>query len=357
VAAVAGLGAVGSGNTGGAGTAPEPEAPTLLGRLAGRSAADDVAAASKANAAAASGYGSADDAAAASKASKASGAAASAASPAPAASEDPTDRGNFLGRCLQTLVANFDERLIGLKIVIDSVKLEPMVGRVELHGVTVPNPEGYRSAYLLRADVVLVDLDMQKLLLSVGGKIDVEEVVADGVDVIYEKALTTSNVNELVTHLSKGDKKKAGASKKDAKDGKKGDGPEVKVHRVLVRNIGAKLAAVLTAGYGPWLEVGDTGYEDFDKEAGGARGFMDVVRVLLATLLKSILATVVGKGRTKSMMGAMGRARRSLTGSLRSASSLQHGGSSSSNAAGSSSSMPVIEGAAPQQVCRSLFCC
>merc|ERR1711920_40654 len=82
--------------------------------------------------------------------------------------------------------------------------------------------------------------------------------------------------------------------------------PDVKLvlHSVLVQNIGAKLATKLTRGHGLRLEVGSLAYDDFDAQMGAGRGLMDIIRILLSTLIKSVLATVIGKQGMKVMTGA-----------------------------------------------------
>merc|ERR1719242_1192189 len=95
-----------------------------------------------------------------------------------------------------------DSSMLGVKVELGDLQLDPSSGLVEVSGLTVHNPEGYYSEYLLHADKVVVDIDMQKLIYSFGKEIDVEEMVFDGVDVIYEKSLTTSNLNDLLKKLS-----------------------------------------------------------------------------------------------------------------------------------------------------------
>merc|ERR1712178_261037 len=77
------------------------------------------------------------------------------------------------------------------------------------------------------------------------------------------------------------------------------------LHTILAQNIGAKLATKLTRGHGLRVEVGDLKYDDFDTQMGAGRGLIDIIRILIITLIKSVLATVVGKEKTKAITGAV----------------------------------------------------
>jgi len=215
--------------------------------------------------------------------------------------QGPAD-GNLLGTLVKRVLENFDSSMLGVEVQVGDLVLDPSTGRVEVQGLTVANPEGYYSEHLLHADRVVLDIDMQKLLYSFGKEIDVQEMVFDGVDVIYEKGLVSSNLNDLLKKLSEtaSDNEELEQEKK-----KKKAENDIKLvlHTVLAQNIGAKLATKLTRGHGLRLEVGDLSYQDFDTEMGAGRGMMDIIRVLIMTLIKSVLATVLGKENTKMITG------------------------------------------------------
>ena len=44
-------------------------------------------------------------------------------------------------------------------------------------GLTIENPEGFSSEYLLKASKLMIDLDMQKLITSWGKTLEVEKAV------------------------------------------------------------------------------------------------------------------------------------------------------------------------------------
>lgn len=218
--------------------------------------------------------------------------------PAEASSSD----GNMLGALVQKIVAGFDDSLLGVKVHIDSMKLEPLSGAVEVRGLKVDNPKGFRSKYLLHADKVVLRVNMTRLVSSLGGTVEVDEIDLDNVDVIYEKALTTSNLKTLLQKLEGAEQ--GGKGGKPKPSGQDESSLHLALHKIAVRNVGAKVCTSLSAMAGPRLSVGDIHYEDFDKTSGGARGLMHVVQLVLATLLKSILASILGKSASDGVARA-----------------------------------------------------
>ena len=62
-------------------------------------------------------------------------------------------------------------------------------------GLTISNPEGFCSEYLLSAGRLILDLNMRTLLSSRGKTVELEEVLLQDVDVIYERSWSTSNAS------------------------------------------------------------------------------------------------------------------------------------------------------------------
>ncbi|CAE8612405.1 unnamed protein product [Polarella glacialis] len=221
---------------------------------------------------------------------------------------DDSMSGNMLGSLVKMLVANFDSNMLGVRVDVGALHLDPLTGKVEVQGLTVQNPEGYHSEHLLKADRVVVDINMRKLLFSyccpssvLGGGVDIEELFFEGVDVVCEKSLMSSNLTDIMNKLSPDvDEQRPAATGGEKKQATGKDDLNLTLHRVLVKNIGAKVASKLTRGHGMRLEVGDIFYEDFDKEMEVGRGMMDIVRVLLMTLIKSVLASLRQAGHQKN---------------------------------------------------------
>jgi len=207
--------------------------------------------------------------------------------------------GSILGRLVKSALASLDSEMIGVKLSVCDVKIDALHGKVEIFDLVVSNPEGYYSKYLLRADRIFVDINTQILVGSFGSMVDVEEVIFEGLDVIVEKKLHTSNLNDMLMKLS-------GAEKCETDDDPQTSSSHSQVqvvwHKVMAKDVGAKLAWSVTHGHGIRVEVSDMSFEDFDKHKGSDHGRMTCslsARVLLRTLIKSIVATLLGKESTK----------------------------------------------------------
>jgi len=142
---------------------------------------------------------------------------------------------------------------------------------------------------------VIVDIDMEKLLYSFGKELHFEELVFDGIEVIYEAGLHGSNVDYLLEKLKTDQATQANIEEV---------APRVVLHTVSAHNIGAKIAAKFMHGHGIRIEVGSLQYEDFETEATPCRGIRDAIRTLVSTLLKTVAANVVGRDGTKAMKEA-----------------------------------------------------
>lgn len=202
---------------------------------------------------------------------------------------------SILGRLVKSALASLDSEILGVKVSVGDVKIDALYGKVEIRDLIVANPEGYFSEYLLRADRILVDVDTQILVRSLGSMVDVEEVIFEGLDVIVEKKFQTSNISDMLTKLS-------GSENSQTRDNPQNGQVQVVWHKVMAKDVGAKLALSMTHGHGIRVEVSDMSFEDFDKHKGSDHGRMTCAlsaRVLLRTLIKSIVATLLGKETTK----------------------------------------------------------
>ncbi|CAJ1431203.1 unnamed protein product [Effrenium voratum] len=213
-------------------------------------------------------------------------------------------RSNLMGSAMKSLLQRFDSSVLGAEVELGELSMNAFTGKIELSGLTIHNPEGFNSEYLMKAGEVIIDLDLQELIMSRGKKIEIQEVMFKDVDVIYEKSLTTSNVDTVLLKLN-------GEHAQDAQPDKDASVPDLVLHKVVISDIGAQVVTSLL-NVGPRVAVGDLCYEDFQAEVGTDGQLMVAVQVVLDTLLKSIVATVIGKEHTKSVYGLLEKGRQSV---------------------------------------------
>lgn len=191
---------------------------------------------------------------------------------------------NLAGALLLGLIERFDLSFLGVKVRLGELRLNPFIGVLNATDLVIANPPGYRSDFLLKVNAVSLDIDMAPLLLSLGRRVIVDHLSLRHGRVNYERALTTSNVDDVLSRLRQGmgmvDGGDAGAWA--AKVGRF----RVSLHGVDIEGVRARAAFDLPHSPGMTVALADIRYADFEEETGSSAG-SDIIRILLATLLKS----------------------------------------------------------------------
>lgn len=216
-----------------------------------------------------------------------------------------------IGIAVKLAIESADKMLLGVDVDVGAARLDLCRGFVNLADVIVHNPEGYKTPYLLSVGKVVLKLNMMGLAKSLGKLIEVEAVILSNVDIIFEKSSTSSNVQDLVKHLE-GDKKqtpeeeeearmKAEAAKQHKKVGdydKPSKPVEVILHRIDILEVGAKVASTYLGGRGLRVALGNIDYKDFQEQCGGKVQVSVVIKLILETLMKTVLANTGIVGET-----------------------------------------------------------
>jgi hypothetical protein len=240
----------------------------------------------------------------------------------------------FLGRVAASTIERIDQGLLGVDIDIEDTDVQLWFGRIDLLNVTVNNPEGFQSEYLLKAHRITIDLDVLALVCSLGKRIVIEELTLDTIDAIIEYdgyVYGTSNVQKVLDFLEKNDDKPedqaapaaaapalapathgAAADTQGAAEAPRADahpGPEVQLKKVAVLDIGLKAATKLGAVSGAWMHseggvagvrasVADIEFENFTDEFGAkstGQIVMYILQVVCKSAVKTSVANIAGK--------------------------------------------------------------
>jgi len=186
----------------------------------------------------------------------------------------------YAGVVLQRCIQHFDVSFLGTKIEIEHLDLHPFRGILTITGLTVRNPEGYKSDYLLQAEQVKVDLGTVPLLLSLGHSVNINTLTLKGASIFYERALTTSNVEDVINILRHRIELAAVAPEMF--------GRQVLLHKVDIENVRARAATTFALSLGVTMWLSDMHYADFEKET-GSNSMDTVILVLYQSLLRSVL--------------------------------------------------------------------
>ncbi len=107
----------------------------------------------------------------------------------------------FLEPLVKTSVNKFGSQIVGTNVSLDGFKFSPFAGEVELKGLKVANPEGYKTENLLSLGRILVKVDVKSLMSDV---IVVDDISVNEPKISYEMPdFTTSNVMQIQQNVAK----------------------------------------------------------------------------------------------------------------------------------------------------------
>jgi len=182
------------------------------------------------------------------------------------------------GALVKEAVEQFDTAFIGTEVSVDDLQFNPFTGVLKATGIVISNPPGWESEHLLKASSLSLVLGMAPLVLSLGGRINVDDVMVEHINVIYERSAQSSNVDDIMHRLGLGRGGGGGG------DGDGGHARSVSVGEVNVTDISAKAAARILMGMGITVSVPDVRFHDFTREMGDCT-VSDIVRILLRIVL------------------------------------------------------------------------
>jgi len=172
-----------------------------------------------------------------------------------------------------------DKASLGVDIDIGKLSVNLYEGYIEIHGFTVFNPPGYSAEYLMKAEAVNVDIRMAMLLCSCFKTVQIDKIVFSGVDVLYDKSWSSSNIDDVInaTRVSETEAEKPEAS---CKGYAACTMREVLFEDVVVRQPmgGANLA----------LTAADLNIQDFTSEFGESRLHAAASEVLRRLLMRAV---------------------------------------------------------------------
>lgn len=111
--------------------------------------------------------------------------------------------GLVCGKLVSTTISTLDHVVAGVEVEFKgAMHFNPFRGRVVAHDVVVSNPEGYKSAYLLKVEKLIYDMGLKSFVKSCAHSIEVQEVKLHGLRVNMElKGFGCSNLHEVQRRL------------------------------------------------------------------------------------------------------------------------------------------------------------
>mmetsp|Transcript_16578 Transcript_16578/g.28101 ORF Transcript_16578/g.28101 Transcript_16578/m.28101 type:complete len:368 (-) Transcript_16578:173-1276(-) len=186
----------------------------------------------------------------------------------------------FAGAVLKKWLMDYDTAFLGVDVSVDRMALNPWFGTLLVTDLTVGNPPGYGSAHLASVGRLFVDVDMGGLVKSLGHRLTVDKVHVQNVDVIYERSLSTSNVEDVLKHLGVIQSSTSGAAGSPS-------GPswplDFRIHQVNTSDVWVH-AELYPINSGVSLSVPNLGWSNFDEVVMPKSNDEGII-IVMATLL------------------------------------------------------------------------
>ncbi len=176
--------------------------------------------------------------------------------------------------------------LLGVPVTLADAKFSPLQGRLRLTGLSVGNPEGFKTKSLFDLKTIEVEVDVASLLSDT---IVIRRILVDAPEITYERGLQKSNIGVVQEKLDAG---KPAPSATPARPGKK-----VVIEDFQVTNGQVRLSVTAAQGYAAPIALADIHLTHVGREE-GSTGLSpaDIVRLVLGTVLKSVVAAVGNVG-------------------------------------------------------------
>ena len=123
---------------------------------------------------------------------------------------------------------------------VEHLHIAPYNGRVEVGDLIIGNPEGYdQNGYAFKLGEVVADVDLGTVTKD---KIRIEQLTLKDIDVVYERGWTSSNLEEILSRLDKGEKEEKEKEKeKEKKDDKDKKEKRFQFDLIEIENVGVSL--------------------------------------------------------------------------------------------------------------------
>jgi hypothetical protein len=174
---------------------------------------------------------------------------------------------------------------LGVPAHVDSVAVGVMSGKVRIDGLTLGNPEGFKTPHFMKTGRFDIAVRPGSLMEDT---VEVTRFELDGLDLHIEQKLGSSNVTVILDNAKK---VSGGPAAKDKEAG----GKKVKVDRIVIRNVVAHVQVLPIGGSATTLDVKvpEIVMENVTSDNAGGVAVGELTR----RLVPAILAAVVDKGK------------------------------------------------------------
>lgn len=200
----------------------------------------------------------------------------------------------FAGYFVKNSVNTFAPMALGVPVTIGDMDVKPYRGLINIHDLTIGNPEGFKTDSLFKMKQLTIDIKMSSLFTDT---IIVKEVGVIGPEITYESTLTGSNVGALEKQLA-GEKDETAEEPVDEVEAEEEGGKKVIIEKFVLNEGQVNLSMPGMMGTAlpiplPSIEMLDIGKEEDKKGA----SITDVIGKIFSTIFSSVIKVVTSSGK------------------------------------------------------------
>ena len=169
---------------------------------------------------------------------------------------------------------------LGVDTKVDTLSLSLLSGQLTMNGLTIANPEGYKTEHLMKSGRFNLEIETGSVFTDT---VRIPRFELDGLDVNIEQKLGKSNVGEVMDNV----KKRSGSKEKGGK--------EFDIDLLVIRNVTAHVQVLPIGGKASTLTIKVPLIEMKNLTPENRKGI--VMSELIAKLFPAIIGGVIDKGK------------------------------------------------------------
>ncbi len=199
--------------------------------------------------------------------------------------------------------------ILEVDVSLQSIDLSIQEGKVELHGLRIGNPEGFKTPEAFSAGRIVVQADLASFRTE---QPTIQNIEIDRLQVTLEQGMGSSNLGKLTENASRfqgGQETKE--EKPAASEGEKAAQKKIVIDRVAIQDAKVGLSAPLLQGKAVSFSIPQMELKDIGKKGDGA-----TAAEAIALLVREILAQAIRAGGNLIPADLAGMLSKSLGGAM-----------------------------------------
>lgn len=181
--------------------------------------------------------------------------------------------------------------ILKVPVTLDSVDISFFSGSGELKGLTVGNPEGYKTDYAFRMDQLKVKLDVGSVTSD---KIHINEIVIDSPNIIYEGSIGKSNINRILENVKAftgdGEEGEEGGEDEKHEPTTESQGKKLQIDYFIIQNASISVSTGILQGKKLTIPLPTLKLKDIGKERDA--DISDVIERVLKAINEAVIPAV-----------------------------------------------------------------